>query len=382
MKSLIAKHRQVFHTDPVLVGKAPGRVNLIGEHTDYNDGFVFPMAIEQRVQVAASPRPDRKIRLHSLDYEETSGADLDGLTCSSTGEWANYPLAVAAILQQEGYALSGFELTLEGNVPQGSGLSSSAALEVASALALQGLFALEIPGEKLARLAQRAESEFVGVHCGIMDQFISRLAEQGSALLLDCRTLAYRQVPLQLGDACLAVTNTHKPRQLSASAYNERRTECQTGVAALGQLRAGTALRDYSLEDLRAVSSQLSPAVRRRCQHVIGENQRVLSAERALLEGDLPGFGRLMNASHESLRDLYEVSCDELDYLVERAWECPGVYGSRMTGAGFGGCTVTLLEKSAVLAYQEAITGYQKRFGRIAEVLITLPSPGAHLVRL
>ncbi len=382
MNRLIEQHRQIFSADPLLVGVAPGRVNLIGEHTDYNDGFVFPMAIEQRVQVAASRRSDRKIRLHSLDYEETVEADLGRLVRSATQDWANYPLAVASVLLGEGHPLSGFELTLEGNIPQGSGLSSSAALEVASGLALQGLFGLEIPGVKLAQLAQRAESEFVGVHCGIMDQFVSRLAEPGAALLLDCRTLDYRQVALQLRDACIAVTNTNKPRQLAASAYNERRSECQAGVEKLKRLHPGTALRDYTLEDLRAISSQVSPVVRKRCQHVIGENRRVLQAERALLGGDLAEFGRLMNASHESLRDLYQVSCDELDYLVELAWDCPGVYGARMTGAGFGGCTVTLLETASVPAYQQAISGYQKRFGRSAELLLTLPSQGAHLVRL
>ncbi len=378
--ALTERHRAAFGHDPQVVTAAPGRVNLIGEHTDYNDGFVLPMAIDRQVQVAASRGPDRKLDMFSVDLDERVTVDLGKLGVSEKHAWANYPMGVVHVLAQEGIQPGGLELTISGDVPQGAGLSSSAALEVACALAVVKLTGFDVEGPVLARMAQRAECEFVGVRCGIMDQFVSRLAIEDHALLIDCRSLQFRPVRLPLDGLCVLVTDSNTPRRLADSAYNQRRAECEAGLRALQGVRPGSALRDYELADLQALAGRLDPMVLDRCQHVIEENERVLAAELALSAGDLVGFGRLMNASHESLRDLFEVSCPELDWLVERARETPGVLGSRMTGAGFGGCTVSLIRESATEAYAGAISAYPEKFGHAADVLMTRPAPGARVV--
>jgi galactokinase len=379
-EAVFEEHLRVFGSRPERIAVAPGRVNLIGEHTDYNQGFVFPMAIEKQVHVAISRRKDRRLGLWSLDFREPCLVDLDRLSLQAGPAWAGYPQGVVQVFLSRGFSLDGMNLSIQGDVPQGSGLSSSAALEVATGLAIQALCDLSLSGTELALLAQRAECEFVGVQCGIMDQFVSRLAERGHALLIDCRTLEYRQVPLALGDACILVTDSRTPRRLAGSAYNQRRQECEQGVAVLRAIRPGESLRDFTSADLEAVRSDMSEVVLRRCRHVVEENQRVLDAEQALRRSDLGEFGRLMSASHQSLRDLYEVSCPELDHLVELALDTPGVYGSRITGAGFGGCTVSLIERDAVPSYQEACKGFAERFGRLPVWLVSTPSSGARII--
>jgi len=371
-------HARCFGTAPALVASAPGRVNLIGEHTDYNDGYVLPMAIERRVQVAASVRTDDRLGLCSLDLDERRELRLNELAPGAPGAWTNYPAGVVAGLGEAGIVTRGLDLSITGQVPSGAGLSSSAALEIACGLAACALFGAELPGADLALLCQRAEHAFCGVRCGIMDQLVCRLAVDGAALLIDCRSLEHRPVRLPPGCTVL-ITDTRSPHKLSASAYNERRAQCEAGVAALQALRAGVALRDYRRADLDALADGLPPVVRDRCLHVIDENDRVLQAQAALADADLAAFGRLMNASHESLRDLYRVSSPELDWLVERARATDGVYGSRLTGAGFGGCTVTLCEPAAVEDYGRSISDYEGRFGRRAEVLISRPTPGARI---
>jgi galactokinase len=376
MSDVAAEHRKAFGQEPQVLASAPGRVNLIGEHTDYNQGFVLPAAIDRRIRVAAGRRPDRRLRLFSLDFSEPCETDLDASGLVRQPGWAAYPAGMIAAMLEAGYALGGMDLTITGDVPLGSGLSSSAALEVACGLAAQTLYGLEIPGARLARLAQRAENHFVGVACGIMDQFISRLGREGHALLIDCRSLDHRLVPLILGDNRLLITNSRVPRRLVSSAYNQRRQECQHGATLLAKARPGTALRDFNAEDVLGCAG-LDDDTRKRCRHVVEENARVLSAEAALLQNDLTGFGALMNASHDSLRDLFEVSCPQLDWLVERARETPGVHGSRMTGAGFGGCTVTLIEQAAIPGYQERLAPYRDCFGFAPELYVCTPSGGA-----
>jgi galactokinase len=373
-------HVEEYGKAPEIIAAAPGRVNLIGEHTDYNDGFVFPMAIDFTVKVAISRRKDGHIHFYSADYKDRKRAAITSLRFRKEDRWANYPKGIINALLPRGGPLGGMDITIQGDIPQGAGLSSSAALEIATALAVQTLYHLDIGKEELAKIAQTAENEFVGVKCGIMDQFISRMAKEGHAMLLDARFLTYHFVPLQLKSAKIIITNSKVPHGLIDSEYNKRREECNRCVSILSAKKPGTALRDYTADDIRDSMGTIPEATRKKCLHVVEENQRVLEAEEALKKKDLVTFGKLMNRSHESLRDLYEVSCPELDWLVKRAWETEGVYGSRLTGAGFGGCTVTLIEEEAIPLYREHIVAYERIFGFRPEVYVSKPSGGARIV--
>jgi len=373
-------HLEEYGKAPEIIASAPGRVNLIGEHTDYNDGFVFPMAIDFTTRVAITRRKDTHLRFYSVDYKDRKRATLPTLRYRKEDRWANYPKGIIAGFLERGYELGGMDITIHGDIPQGAGLSSSAALEVATALAIQDLYGIDIGREDLAMLARRAENEFVGVKCGIMDQFISRLAKEGHAMLLDTRFLTYHYVPLTLKGVAILITNSKVPRGLVDSEYNKRREECGKCVEFLSAKKAGTALRDFTTNDLRDSMGFIPESTRKKCLHVVEENQRVLEAEEALRKKDLVTFGKLMNRSHESLRDLYEVSCPELDWLVKRAWETEGVYGSRLTGAGFGGCTVTLIEEDAIPLFREHILQYERIFGFRPEIYTCRPSAGARVV--
>lgn len=373
-------HVEEYGRQPEIVASAPGRVNLMGEHTDYNDGFVFPMAIDFTVKVAISRRKDSHLRFFSVDFKDRKRAALPGLRYRKEDRWANYPKGVIAALVARGCELAGMDITIRGDIPQGAGLSSSAALEVATALAIQELFGLDIGREELATLAREAEGEFVGARAGFVDQLVARLAREGHAMLIDTRLLTYHYVPLQLKGATFVVTNSRVPHVFADSEYNRRREECRSCVEMLSVKKPGTALRDYTPADLRDSLGSIPEGTRKKCLHVVEENARVLEAEEALRRRDLVGFGKLMNRSHESLRDLYEVSCPELDWLVKRAWETEGVYGSRLTGAGFGGCTVTLVDEKALPRYREAITQYERIFGFRAEVYECRPSAGAKVL--
>ena len=350
------------------VFSAPGRVNLIGEHTDYNDGFVFPIAIEQRTYVAARARADGLVVVHSLGKHEEGRFDLAEPGERRRNSWLDYVEGTAQALRSRGHQLRGADMALWSDVPVGAGLSSSAALEMAVGLALVSLAAeKQADPIELALAGQAAEHEYVGTLCGIMDQFAAALSRPGCALLIDCRSLEARAVPLELGSATLLVCDTRVKHRLADSAYNQRRRECQEGVVLLqNTFPAIRSLRDVSL-------SQLSPAmlpelVLRRCRHVISENERTLQAADALSEGRIADVGALMSQSHESLRDDYEVSSVELDEAVATARAQPGVYGARMTGGGFGGCTITLVERDAVPQVREAI---ERRF---AERFATAPA--------
>jgi galactokinase len=380
MDDLIRYHREEYDQDPEIIAAAPGRINLIGEHTDYNQGYVFPMAIDFYIRTAVSRRKDQHLRFFSADFQDRKRASINNLRYKKEDRWSNYPKGVISALLSRGYSLGGLNLTVQGNVPLGVGLSSSAALEVSAGLAVQELFRLNLSRQKLAAVAQEAENSFVGVHCGIMDQFISSLAQPGHVMLLDTRSLAYRQVPLVTGSVKILVTNSNVPRALQDSEYNQRREECEQCVEILSARKSGSALRDFTAHDLREIMGLVPETTRKKCLHVVEENERVLEAEQALLKRDLVYFGKLMNRSHESLRDLYEVSCPELDWLVKRAWETEGVYGARMTGAGFGGCTVTLIEEAAIPDYRARIEAYERIFSFKAETFLCEPARGAHIV--
>jgi len=323
--------------------RAPGRVNLIGEHTDYNDGFVMPAAIDLSTWVKISPLEQRKLQILSENFNEQIEIDLDDQSLARRGHWSDYPIGVAVMLEQSGRRLHGARLQIRGEVPIGSGLSSSAAVEVATACALVANSGLTIDARDLALLCQKAENEFVGARVGIMDQFVSLFGQAQKALMLDCRSLEYELLPLP-DNIRLIICNTMVKHELASGAYNERRAQCEAGVKHLAKFVANvTALRDVTLEQLEQFGTDLPEVVYRRCRHVITENARVLAAAKALEQRDLKEFGRLMAASHQSLRDDYEVSSEELDLMVELARKVEGVYGARMTGGGFGGCTVNLV---------------------------------------
>jgi galactokinase len=365
------------------VYRAPGRVNLIGEHTDYNDGFVLPAAIEFYCWAAAAPRRDGQLVIHSENFDETVEARLDSLSPLEKKHWANYPLGVAWALAQAGKPLTGASIYIAGEVPLGSGLSSSAALEVAVGLALLNESGQTVNRAELAKLCQKAENEFVGAHVGIMDQFVSCHGRASHALLLDCRSLEHEYVKLP-SDLQLVICNTMVKHALASSEYNTRRAECEEGVRILRivfpEIRA---LRDVTLSQLEEHRRILPPKVIARCRHVITENARVKSAVEAFHRGDSKALRPLMQESHCSLRDDYEVSCQELDLMVEIASAQPGLMGARMTGGGFGGCTINMVESGAVADFKHKVAEeYSSRTGLVPEIYVSPASEGAQQMDL
>ena len=371
--------RRRFQAEP-LVTSAPGRVNLIGEHTDYNDGFVMPAAIEFHTWVAAAARSDNRLVAHSVQFPQMLDQDLNA-TRQRSGDWTDYSWGVAAALRQAGYNLRGATLLIDGNVPIGSGLSSSAAIEVATGFALLTVAGVDPDRVELARICQLAENEFVGARCGIMDQFISCTGKAGNSVLLDCRSLEYKYAPLPKS-VSLVICNTMVKHSIAGGEYNQRRAECERGVALLARHLPGIrALRDVSREQLARFSSTLPEVIAKRCRHVVTENARVLEASDALGAGDLGRLGRLMGESHASLRDDYEVSCPELDIMVELALQQTGVIGSRMTGGGFGGCTISLVHDEAVDQFRSSVSNaYEQRTGKRPEIYVTAAADGVQRV--
>jgi len=364
------------------VFRAPGRVNLIGEHTDYNDGFVMPAAIDFYAWIAAAPRDDRKLVVQSTNFPDSIEVDLHAGESNRRNHWTDYVVGVAVMLERAGHRLQGANLLAHGEVPIGAGLSSSAAIEVASAMALLSISGLDMQRTDLAELCQRAENEFVGARCGIMDQFVSCCGRAGHALLLDCRSLDYRLLPLPHG-VSLVICNTMVKHELASGEYNARRAECEEGVRRLSRfLSRVRALRDVSLSDLEKCADSLPEIIYKRCRHVVTENERVTEAARSLGRGDLPAFGKLMRDSHLSLRDDYQVSCSELDLMVDLAAGLPGVFGARMTGGGFGGCTINLLRTEAVPAFKRDIAdAYEKATGLAPQIFVTPAAEGAGKVQ-
>ena len=371
-----------INNDDTRVFRAPGRVTLIGEHTDYNDGFVMPAAIDFYTWVRVSPLDTRQLRIKSQNYGEEVEVDLDDPNIAARGHWSDYPIGVAVMLERAGHRLRGARLEIRGEVPIGSGLSSSAAIEVATACALTAISGLEIDRRELALICQRAENEFVGARVGIMDQFVSLFGQAHKALLLDCRSLEFKLLPVP-DNVRLIICNTMVKHALASSAYNERRAQCEAGVKHLQRAVPHVkALRDVTREQLEQYGHDLPEVIYRRCRHVITENERVLAAANALERRDLKEFGRLMAESHRSLRDDYEVSSAELDLMVELAQPIEGVYGARMTGGGFGGCTVNLVVAEHTDQFRERVAvGYERATQLKPEIYICNASNGADEVR-
>ncbi|MBI4906655.1 MAG: galactokinase [Acidobacteria bacterium] len=358
--------------------RAPGRVNLIGEHTDYNDGFVMPAALAFETVVKIKPRSDRTVTLHSKQFVDPVQFSLDEADAQPRNAWSDYVQGVAIELEQAGYRLQGADLAIDSNVPVGAGLSSSAALEVSSGLALSTVAGHTIERKELARICQRAENEFVGMKCGIMDQFISLHGEPNHAVLLDCRSLEYRAVPLP-EHVRIVVCNTMVKHQLNGSEYNARRQDCMDAALLLGV----ATLRDIGYEQFCVMQDSLPERVRMRASHVIQEIERTERAADVLELGDLEQFGRFLFESHETLRDLYEVSCAELDLMVKLAQEQEGVYGARMTGGGFGGCTVNLVEAEHTERFRTQVAAaYRQATGIQPEIYVCAASGGAGEVLL
>ncbi|WP_176085426.1 galactokinase [Martelella sp. HB161492] len=362
--------------------RAPGRVNLIGEHTDYNDGFVMPAALEYEAEAAAALNGTDKIRLFSLNNGESATFDLSDPAPKPLGNWTDYAFGVAVKLKEAGKPIRGIDIAVSSSVPVGSGLSSSAAFEVVTGFALLSLIGEQVDTVELAKICQKAENEYVGMRCGIMDQFISCNGVHDHALMIDCRSLATRSVPLD-PKARVVVANSMVHHALAGGEYNKRRESCEEGVRllrpALGEIAA---LRDVTIEDLEENRDFLPEVTYRRCRHIITENERVLDAADALENGDLKTFGRLMNASHASMRDDYEISCPEIDILVEIGQRQTGVYGSRMTGGGFGGCTVSLVEAEHVDAFIENVAAeYEKATGLKSPIFACAPQAGVSVLQ-
>jgi galactokinase len=383
---LISIFKTSFGASPTLLARAPGRVNLLGEHVDYNGGPVLPAAIDRSVRIASAPNPSGVARLFARDLNKQVSFRLESLEAKLDLEgrplpgWALYPAGVAWALQQAGYAIPGLDAVYTSNVPIGSGLSSSAAVEMAFAVTWQALGGWQADPMTLARLGQRAENQYLGVASGLMDQFASAHGVAGHALYFDTRSLEWQPVPLPAGTA-LVVADSKVRRNLMASGYNDRRAACEQAVTTLRQYMPHVeTLRDVSPAEFAAYSEVLPPIVRQRAEHVVKEIARVHSAVTALRSNEKEAFGALMFAGHASLRDLYEVSTPELDALVEIARQLPGCYGARLTGAGFGGCTVNLVEASKA---PDFITGleaaYQHRTGRQAQVYLCRASQGAQI---
>ena len=377
-KKLKDKFIEIYATEPRLF-RAPGRVNLIGEHTDYNDGFVLPMAIDRETAVAISARRDRLIRVYTANYNQSAEFNLDVETERQSGYWLNYIEGVARILEQKNVKLMGADLLIWSDVPTGAGLSSSAALETGIGLALSEISNQTIDRTTLAQIGQQTEHDFVGVKVGIMDQFVSANARAGHALLLDCRTLKYENVPLDTKNTAVVICDSLVTHELASSEYNTRRNQCEQAVEILKNfLPEIVKLRDVSLSEFEKYAAELPEIVCRRARHIITENERTLNAADALKQNDLESFGKLMWASHASMRDDYEISCRELDILVEIARKINGVLGARMTGGGFGGSTVNLVKRDCLEEFKEKIsTEYQQKTGIELKILVSEASNGA-----
>jgi galactokinase len=378
LQDIRSQFQKIYGNEPRLF-RAPGRVNLIGEHTDYNGGFVLPMAIECETIVAAARREDRKIQVRSLNLNEAGEVDLNAPEQKLRGSWLDFIEGVARVLERQNVNLSGADLLIYSDVPTGAGLSSSAALEISVGLALSEISGSTIDKKFLALAGQQAEHEFVGAKVGIMDQFISALGKRGHALLIDCRSLEAEQIPFAPTDTVVVICDTNVKHKLSGSEYNTRRSECEQGVEILQKFLPGIEqLRDVSVEDFEKHETHLPEVIKKRCRHVVTENARTLKAAGALKKGDFSEFGRLMRLSHKSLRFDYEVSCRELDLLVDIAAECKGVLGARMTGGGFGGSTVNLVERENLDDFKEKIsTEYHRQTQIETKIYVSTPAEGA-----
>jgi len=382
VRQLQEAFRELFGTHPAVLVRSPGRVELLGNHTDYNEGYVLPIAINVDVLAAGRLRDDDTIAVHSTNFGTTVEFSLLRIERDEVNTWSNYVRGVVCFLQEAGVTLQGANIALQGNVPVGSGLSSSAAVEMAVGFLMQTLVGFDMTGPDLALIGQKAENKFVGVNTGIMDQFISRLGRKDHALFLDCRTLEYDYLPLDTSSVKIVVCDTMKRRGLVDSEYDLRRSQCEEAARLLGQWIPNVrALRDVTAADFESHKHKLPEVIRKRAEHVVYENERVLKSRDVLKGGNYAEFGRLFDESHESARRLYEVSCVELDTMVEVCRHSPGCLGSRLTGAGFGGCTISLVRDECVNDFVEtARLGYEQRTGVAPEVYVCTAEDGASVV--
>jgi galactokinase len=357
---------------------APGRVNLIGEHTDYNGGYVLPCSIQYGTLLAIKLRNDNKVKLHSLNFPFSIEIDINQTLNKIGNEWVNYPLGVMNEFQNRGIILKGMDILFSGDIPNGAGLSSSASVEMVTAYALNKLFDSGFDTIEMIKMSQMAENNFVGMNCGIMDQFAVGTGQKNKAVFLKCDTLDYDLVPLTMKDYSLIIANTNKRRELADSKYNERRTECETAVNNLNVAEPIRNLSELTTKRFEAIKDQITdPVVRKRAQHVIYENQRTMDAVKVLKKNDLIEFGKLMYQSHYSLKDDFGVSCNELDVLVDEAAKVEGVLGSRMTGGGFGGCTVSIVKNEDIPAFKKQVgKNYAKRTGLKADFYVAEAGEG------
>lgn len=381
---LVESFEKRYGRAPEVIVRAPGRVNLVGEHTDYNEGFVFPIAVDKEVRAAACKTQDATLTVHTADYNDSDSFDIGDSSAHPTKAWANYVRGVFWLMYKTTPSLGGAEIYVEGDVPAGAGMSSSAALEVSVAKALQRLYGIDMDPIEMALLCQKAEHEFAGTRCGIMDQFISLLAKRDHALLIDCRTLQSEQVPVPFEEVAMVVCDTQIKHQLATSEYNTRRKECEQAVAILSEHLPGIrALRDVGVAEFERVQSHLPESLRKRARHVVMENERVGQGVGLLKGGEVEGFGEILYRSHASLRDDYGVSCPELDFLVETARDHPGVFGSRMIGGGFGGSTLSLVERSQVGSFSKMVSErYTIQFDYSPGVYVCSSADGASAVDL
>ncbi|MCR1898539.1 galactokinase [Irregularibacter muris] len=387
IKNLVKESVELFNTKENLQAFfAPGRVNLIGEHTDYNGGHVFPCALSFGTYAIVSKREDTQIRLYSKNFSETGvvEVDLNNLAYDKNHAWANYPKGVIMMFQEAGYDIPlGMNILFYGDIPNGAGLSSSASIELVTSIALKELFHLEISMIEMVKLSQKAENQFIGVNCGIMDQFASAMGKKDYGILLDTNTLKYQYAPVKLEDISIIIANTNKRRGLTESKYNERRRECENALKDLQKRLNINSLGDLTQEEFEKHKDLIvNPVERKRAKHAVYENQRTIKAVKTLNNGDIDLFGELINQSHTSLRDDYEVSCVELDTLVEAAWE-QNVIGARMTGAGFGGCTVNLVYNDKIQDFIEQVgKKYKEIIGYEADFYVATIGDGTRNIRI
>ena len=382
LEKLYDKFKELFGYEAESKFFAPGRVNLIGEHTDYNGGHVFPCAIHKGTYALVKKRDDKKFRMYSENFENLGIIEflLDNLVNEKKHKWVNYPKGVVKMFIEAGYKIdSGFDVLFYGNIPNGSGLSSSASIEIVTSIILKDLYNLDIDMVEMVKLSQKAENQFIGVNSGIMDQFAVGMGKKDNAILLDCNTLKYSYAPVILKDEVLVIGNTNKKRGLADSKYNERRAECEEALKDLQKELDIQSLGELSIEEFNKSEKLIKNEInRKRAKHAVYENQRTIKAQKELMEGNLKEFGRLMNESHVSLRDDYEVTGIELDTMVEIAWNQEGVIGSRMTGAGFGGCTISIVKKDAVDKFIENVgKEYKEKVGLDADFYVVNISDGA-----
>jgi galactokinase len=381
-QKLIEKFKELYGSDgEIRVYFAPGRVNLIGEHTDYNGGHVFPCALTIGTYMAVRKRADKKLRFYSVNFDRLGVLeyDLDGLTPKENGEWTNYPKGVIWAFEGRGMKPDcGLDIAISGNIPNGSGLSSSASLEVVTGYMLKDMFGFDVTNQDIALIGQYSENNFNGCNCGIMDQFASAMGKADNAIFLDTSDLSFEYAPIVLDGAKIVVTNSMVKHSLVTSAYNDRRNESAQALKDLQEVCGIKTLGDLTEEEFETYKSAIKDDINRaRAKHAVYENQRTIKAVKALKEQNLETFGKLMNASHVSLRDDYETSCEEVDVLVEEAWKIPGVIGSRITGGGFGGCTVSIVKDEAIDTFKEKLTeAYKEKVGKIPEFYVVSVGDG------